>query len=118
MAAYDPQRSSARTDTIVDWCRTEGVHAADDIKTVPGVGKAFQEVLKANDIHTIAQLLGIFLMEIDGEKAAHEVCQTFYDNMKDLVADTKAKSVNMHVVTFAIANFVAEKGLFDYDIDD
>ena len=118
MSTYDPHRSSARTDTIADWCRTQDVHASDDIKTVPGVGKSLQSVLRASQIYTIAQLLGIFLMEVDGEKSTQEVCQTFYDNMKELVADTSAKSVNLHVVTFAVANFLAEKGLFDYDIDE
>tara|TARA_B100000683_G_scaffold109869_1_gene108305 strand:+ start:94 stop:447 length:354 start_codon:yes stop_codon:yes gene_type:complete len=117
MSTYDPHRSSARTDTIAEWCRTEGVHAGDDIKNVPGVGKSLQSVLRANQINTIAQLLGIFLMEVDGEKTTQEVCQAFYDNMKELVAETSAKSVNMHVITFAVANFLAEKGLFDYDIE-
>ena len=118
MSVYDPNRSSAGTDTIVDWCRTEGVSASDDITTVPGVGPAFKNVLEDSEIYTVAQMIGLFLMEIDGERSAQEVCQAFYDNMKALVAGTGASRANMHAVTFAIANFVAEKGLFEYDLDE
>lgn len=118
MSVYDPNRSSAGTDTIVDWCRQDNVSASDDITTVPGVGPSFKEVLEDNEIFTVAQMIGIFLMEVDGERDAQEVCQAFYDAMKAIVAGTRAKGVNMHAVTFAIANFVAEKGLFDYDIND
>ncbi len=118
MSVYDPNRSSAGTDTIVDWCRTEGVSASDDITTVPGVGPAFKDVLEDSEIHTVAQMIGLFLMEIDGERSAQEVCQAFYDNMKALVAGTRASRANMHAVTFAIANFIAEKGLFEYNIED
>ncbi len=75
MSVYDPNRSSAGTDTIVDWCRTEGVSASDDITTVPGVGPAFKDVLEDSEIYTVAQMIGLFLMEIDGERSAQEVCQ-------------------------------------------
>ena len=42
MSTYDPNRSSAGTDTIADWCRAESVSASDDITTVPGVGPSFK----------------------------------------------------------------------------
>ena len=118
MSTYDPNRSSAGTDTIADWCRAESVSASDDITTVPGVGPSFKEVLADNEIYTVAQMIGIFLMEVDGERSAQEVCQAFYEEMKSLVSGTRAKGVNMHAVTFAIANFAAEKGIFEYTVDD
>jgi len=118
MSVYDPNKSSAGTDSIVDWCRTEGLHASDDITNVPGVGPAFKKVLEEHEILTIAQMLALFLMEIDGERSAQEVCQAFYENMKSLVVGTGASRANMHAVTFSIANFVAEKGLFEYNIED
>ena len=116
MATYDPNKSSARTDTIADWCRTEGLSAVDDIRIVPGVANAVQEVLRDNGIDTIAQLLGMFLMGITGEASTQEVCQAFYARLKEMIAGTRAKSANMHVVTFSVANFAAEKKLFVYDL--
>ena len=116
MAEYDPTKSSARTDTIVDWCRTEQLSAEDDICKVPGVGEALQEALRESNIDTIAQLLGVFLMGITGEADTMEVCQTFYEEMKTIAKGTRAKNTNMHVVTFAVANFAAEKKLFKYDL--
>lgn len=118
MSAYDSHKSSACTETVADFCRAEGVNTWDSVSHVPGIGEAFKEVLERNCIFTIAQLLGIFLMEIDGEKTTQEVCQTFYDNMKEIVNGTNAKSANMHVVTFSIANYAAERALFEYNIDE
>ena len=113
---FDPNKSSAGTDAIVDWCRTEGLKASDDIKIIPGVGAALQEVLRENGIDTIAQVVGKFLMGIDGERDTQGVCQAFFDWMKSIVKDTRAKSANMHSITFSVANFASEKGLFVYDI--
>lgn len=116
MATYDPHKSSARTETIVDWCRTEGLSADDDIRIVPGVADAVQDVLRQNNIDTIAQLLGMFLMGISGEASTQEVCQSFYTRLKTMMKGTRAKTANMHVVTFSVANFAAEKNLFVYDL--
>ena len=113
---FDPNKSSAGTDAIVDWCRTEGLKASDDIKIIPGVGAALQAVLRENGIDTIAQVVGKFLMGIDGERDTQGVCQAFFDWMKSIVKGTNAKSANMHSITFSVANFASEKGLFVYDI--
>ena len=55
-------------------------------------------------------------MGITGEADTMEVCQTFYEEMKTIAKGTRAKNTNMHVVTFAVANFAAEKKLFKYDL--
>mmetsp|Transcript_154250 Transcript_154250/g.374437 ORF Transcript_154250/g.374437 Transcript_154250/m.374437 type:complete len:117 (-) Transcript_154250:164-514(-) len=116
MSVFDPNKSSAGTDTIVDWCRTEGLEASDDIKIIPGVGAGLQVVLRENGIDTIAQVLGKFLMCVDGERDTQAVCQAFYDYMKSIVKGTSCAAVNMHAITFSMANFAAEKKLFVYDL--
>jgi hypothetical protein len=113
---FDPNKSSAGTDAIVDWCRTEGLKASDDIKIIPGVGASLQAVLREEGIDTIAQVLGKFLLGVDGESDTQGVCQKFFDWMKSIVKGTSAKSANMHSITFSVANFASEKGLFEYDI--
>ena len=113
---FDPNKSSAGTDAIVDWCRTEGLKASDDIKIIPGVGASLQAVLRDEGIDTIAQVLGKFLLGVDGESDTQAVCQKFFDWMKSIVKGTSAKSANMHSITFSVANFASEKGLFEYDI--
>ena len=115
---YDPARSCVSTDKIIDWCQNRDLSAGDDMKKVPGVGPKLEEVLRANGVDTIAQLLARFLTNVDGERNTGEVCQTFFSDMKALVAGTSAKSANMHAVTFAVANFLAERGLFKYDLSE
>lgn len=113
---FDPTKSSAGTDAIVDWCRTEGLKATDDIKIIPGVGASLEEVLRENDINTIAQVLGKFLLGVDGEKDTQGVCQTFFDWLKAITKGTSASRANMHSITFSVANFASEKGLFEYNM--
>ena len=117
-STYDPNRSCVGTDKIIDWCQNRDLSAGEDMKKVPGVGPKLQEVLRANGVDTIAQLLARFLINVDGERNTREVCQTFFSGMKALVSGTSASRANMHAVTFAVANFLAERGLFKYDLSE
>ena len=117
-STYDPNRSGVGTETIIDWCQNPELSAGDDMKKVPGVGPKLQGVLRANGVDTIAQLLARFLTNVDGERNTREVCQTFFSGMKALVSGTSASRANMHAVTFAVANFLAERGLFKYDLSE
>lgn len=115
---YDPNRSGVGTETIIDWCQSPELSAGDDMKKVPGVGPSLQEVLRANGVDTIAQLLARFLANVDGERNTREVCQAFFSGMKELVSGTTASRANMHAVTFAVANFLAERGMFNYNLSE
>ena len=59
---------------------------------------------------------GKFLSGIDGVGDTTEVCQTFFTWAKEIVKENGAPSANMHSVTFAMANWATEKGLFEYDL--
>ena len=59
---------------------------------------------------------GKFLSGIDGVNDTTEVCQTFFTWAKEIVKENGAPSANMHSVTFAMANWATEKGLFEYDL--
>ena len=115
--SYDPHRSGLSTETIVDWCTRDSVLDNDRLTDVPGVGPALETIFEENGILTIAQLLAHFMEQIDGERDTAEVCQAFYGSVKSMVADTKASRANIHALTFAVANFLAERGMFTYDLN-
>ena len=115
--SYDPHRSGLSTETIVDWCQRDNVSATNSLTEVPGVGPALEKIFEDNGICTIAQLLAHFLQHIDGERDTAEVCQAFFTSVKDMVSNTNASRANIHALTFAVANFLAEKGIFTYDLD-
>ena len=68
-------------------------------------------------IDTIAQLLGKFLSFVDGESDTMGVCQAFFSWAKATCKENGAAKANMHSVTFAMANFATEKGLFEYCLE-
>ena len=115
--SYDPHRSGLSTETIVDWCQRDSISANDSLTEVPGVGPALKQIFEENGICTIAQLLAHFLQQIDGERDTTEVCQAFFASIKDMVLNTNASRANIHALTFAVANFLAEKSIFTYDLD-
>lgn len=115
--SYDPHRSGLSTETIIDWCQRDHLSSSESLTSVPGVGPALKEVFEKNNIFTIAQLLARFLENIDGERDTKEVCQAFFTSVKTMVTNTTASRANIHALTFAVANFLAEKGIFTYDLD-
>ena len=111
-----PNKSSASTDSIKDWCMKTDISSKDPLTLIPGVGPKTAKAFEKADINTIAQLLGKFLSGIDGVNDTTEVCQTFFTWAKEIVKENGAPSANMHSVTFAMANWATEKGLFEYDL--
>lgn len=112
---YVPSRSAGSVDLIAEFCRDAPMTA--DVSTTPGVGKSCAEVLRGHGIDTVAQLVGHFLMCVDGEKTSGEVCQAFFNKLKDMVRGTSASKANAHTVVFAVANMLAEKNVFECQID-
>lgn len=112
---YVPSRSAGSVDLIAEFCRDAPMTA--DVSTTPGVGKSCAEVLRGYGIDTVAQLVGHFLMCVDGERTSGEVCQAFFNKLKDMVRGTSASKANAHTVVFAVANMLAEKNVFECQID-
>lgn len=113
--AYVPSRSAGSVDLIVEFCRDALMTA--DISTTPGVGKSCAEVLRGKGIDTVGQLVGQFLMCVDGERTSVEVCQAFFDKLKDMVRGTNASRANAHTIVFAVTNMLAERNVFECHID-
>lgn len=113
---YIPSRSAGSTDLVATFCREAML--SGDVSTVPGVGKkTFKDVLTDAGIVTVGQLVARFIANIDGERSSMDVCQAFSNELKDIVRGTAASRTNTHTVVFAISNFLAEKGMFDYQMD-
>ena len=112
---YVPSRSAGSVDLIAEFCRDAPMTA--DVSTTPGVGKSCANVLRGNGIDTVAQLVGHFLMCVDGERTSGEVCQAFFNKLKDMVKGTSASKANAHTVVFAVANMLAERNMFECQID-
>jgi hypothetical protein len=113
---FQPDKSSASTDAIKDWCMKDDIKASDSMEIIPGVGEKTAAAFSRGGINTIAQLLGKFLSFVDGEGDTMDVCQRFFTWAKTCVKENGAATANMHSVTFAIANFATEKGLFEYNL--
>ena len=112
---YVPSRSAGSVDLIAEFCRDASMTA--DVSTTPGVGKSCAEVLRGNGIDTVAQLVGHFLMCVDGERTSGEVCQAFFNKLKDMVRGTSASRANAHTIVFAVTNMLAERNVFECHID-
>tara|TARA_B110000208_G_C11510382_1_gene336746 strand:+ start:360 stop:524 length:165 start_codon:yes stop_codon:yes gene_type:complete len=54
---------------------------------------------------------------VDGESDTMGVCQAFFSWAKATCKENGAAKANMHSVTFAMANFATEKGLFEYCLE-
>ena len=112
---YVPSRSAGSVDLIAEFCREPNVVA--DVSVTPGVGKSCAEVLRDKGIDTVAQLVARFLACVDGERTPTEVCQAFFNELKDMVRGTNASRANVHTIVFAVTNMLAEKQLFEYHAD-
>jgi hypothetical protein len=108
---YVPSRSAGSVDLIAEFCRDAPMTA--DVSTTPGVGKSCAEALRGYGIDTVAQLVGRFLMCVDGESSSTEVCQAFFNKLKDMVRGTSASRANAHTIVFAVTNMLAEKEMFE-----
>lgn len=118
MAAYPtyvPSRSAGSVDLIVEFCRDALMTA--DVRTTPGVGEKCAEVLRGKGIDTVGQLVGQFLLCVDGERTSVEVCQAFFNKLKDIVSGTSSSRANAHTIVFAVTNMLAERNMFECRLD-
>jgi hypothetical protein len=118
MAAYPtyvPSRSAGSVELIVEFCRDALMTA--DVLTTPGVGEKCAEVLRGKGIDTVGQLVGQFLLCVDGERDSTEVCQAFFNKLKDIVSGTSSSKANAHTIVFAVTNMLAERNMFECRLD-
>ena len=113
---YQPNKSSASTDSIKDWCMKPDISASDSLTLIPGIGAKTAEGFESAGINTIAQLLGKFLSFIDGVGGTTEVCQGFFTWCKETAKEHGFAKANMHSVCFAMANW-ATVSLFNFLLD-
>jgi hypothetical protein len=106
---YEPSKSSLRADTVVEFV---GKSLLDfKMKDIPGMGPASIQKFADHGIYTPAQIVAKFLSYVDSEDAtAMQVCNSFYD-----WANTIMGKANTHNLTFALANYAGEHGLFNYE---
>ncbi len=106
---YQPSKSSLRADTIVEFV---GRSLLDYKMTeIPGMGPASIQKFADHGIYTPAQIVAKFLSFVDSSDAtAQDVCESFYN-----WANTIMGKANTHNLTFALANYAGEHGLFRYE---
>ena len=110
---YDASMSGGGANLVVDFCTEETT--LSDVRKTPGVGTAVAEVLEEHGIVTVGQLLAQYMILLDGERATQEVCQALFNKIKDMLRGTRAKNANVHTIVFAVANWLTEKGVIEYD---
>ena len=106
---FDTNKSSSSAQTIEAFMDRE--ISKCDVKDIPGVGPKLAEDLTKRGITTAAQLLGCFPLHVTADSSTKEVCDNFVRFCKSV--NSRA---NPHTVTFAIANYADNKGLFKYEI--
>lgn len=106
---FDTQKSSSSAEKIEAFMDQDISQC--DVKDIPGVGPALADNLKERGITTAAQLLGCFLLHIKADSTTKDVCDNFVRFCKSV-----NNRANPHTVTFAIANYADNKGLFKYEI--
>ena len=78
---------------------------------IPGMGPATIDKFKDHGIYTPAQILAKFLSFVDSESTSGiEVCNNFYEWANPIMG-----KANTHNLTFAMANYAGEHGLFQYE---
>lgn len=106
---YEPSKSSLRADTVVEFVNRSLLDF--EMKEIPGMGPASIEKFVEHGIYTPAQIVAKFLSFVDTpDVQAQEVCNRFYNWANPIMG-----KANTHNLTFAMANYAGEHGLFNYD---
>lgn len=109
-STYQPSKSSLRADTIVEFVNKSLLDYK--MNEIPGMGPAsIRKFAEQEHIYTPAQMLAKFLSFVHSEDvSAQEVCESFYGWAKPIMG-----TANTHNLTFALANYAGEHGLFKYE---
>jgi len=106
---YQPSKSSLRADTVVEFVSRSLLDFK--MNEIPGMGPASIVKFQDHGIYTPAQILAKFLSFVHSEEVQPlEVCNQFYDWANPIMG-----KANTHNLTFAMANYAGEHGLFNYE---
>ena len=106
---YQPSKSSLRADTVVGFVNRSLLDFK--MNEIPGMGPASIEKFGDHGIYTPAQIVAKFLSFVDSPDAtAQQVCEDFYNWANPIMG-----KANTHNLTFALANYSGEHGLFRYE---
>jgi hypothetical protein len=107
--SYEPSKSSLRADTVVEFVNRSLL----DFKMteIPGMGPASISKFQDHGIYTPAQIVAKFLSFVDSaDIRGRDVCEAFYNWANPIMG-----KANTHNLTFALANYASEHGLFNLD---
>ena len=106
---YQPSKSSLRADTVVEFVNQSLLDFK--MSEIPGMGPASIQKFGDYGIYTPAQIVAKFLSYVDSEEVeANEVCERFYNWANPIMG-----KANTHNLTFALANYAGEHGLFRFE---
>tara|TARA_B100000683_G_C12507276_1_gene559510 strand:+ start:4205 stop:4585 length:381 start_codon:yes stop_codon:yes gene_type:complete len=106
---YQPSKSSLRADTVVEFVNRSLLDFR--MNEIPGMGPASIQKFADQGIYTPAQIVAKLLSFVDSrDKSAQEVCEDFYNWANPIMG-----KANTHNLTFALANYAGEHGLFRYE---
>jgi len=106
---YEPSKSSLRADTVVEFVNRSLLEF--QISDIPGMGPASIEKFGNHGIYTPAQIVAKFLSYVDSKDVSgQEVCERFYNWASPIMG-----KANTHNLTFALANYCGEHGLFSLE---
>jgi len=106
---YEPSKSSLRADTVVEFVNRSLLDFK--MSEIPGMGPASIQKFGDHGIYTPAQIVAKFLSFVDAEDvSSQDVCERFYNWASPVMG-----KANTHNLTFALANYAGEHGLFRYE---
>jgi len=106
---YQPSKSSLRADTVVEFVSRSLLDFK--MNEIPGMGPASIQKFADHGIYTPAQIVAKFLSFVDSQDVtARNVCEEFFNWANPIMG-----KANTHNLTFALANYAGEHGLFRYE---
>ena len=106
---YAPSKSSLRADTVVEFVNRSLLDFK--MNEIPGMGPASIDKFSDHGIYTPAQIVAKFLSFVDSpDVTAQKVCEEFYNWAIPIMG-----KASTHNLTFALANYAGEHGLFRFE---
>lgn len=107
MSVYDGTKSRTSAESIIEFL--DGFNENSVMQSVPGLGPTSEQNFAEQNITTLQQLLGKYLLFIHDKATHDEVNQNFFQWVKD-----HNPNVNAHTITFSVAHLADKMGLLTY----
>ena len=79
MAEFNPNKTHISDGAMSVWLNSP---VSDEITSIPGIAEGNADSLAENGIHTVWQLMGVFLSLKGPEVGSVELCERFYQQIK------------------------------------